>query len=124
MSVIRQIGDRLVVEIDHIAEIDGRIGDRLVVTELPIGDVHIGEIDAAERLDLAAQRLRVVERRSNDLVELDVLDIEGLAHMRTAGLQQCGDPRLVARAVELGLHGVRCGRHLTERQRRAEDFNQ
>ena len=48
-------------------------------------------------------RLRIVERGGDQLVEIDVLDVEGLAHMGAAGLQQPGDLRLVPRAVELGL---------------------
>jgi hypothetical protein len=108
LGVIRQIGDRLVVEVDHFAKVDDRIGDLLVVAELPISDLHIGKIDAAERLELAAQRLRVVERRSDELVEVDVLDIERLSHMRAAGLQQPDDLRLVTRAVEPGLQRIRC----------------
>jgi hypothetical protein len=35
--VVRQVRDRLVVEIDDVAEIDGRPRNRLVLAELPVG---------------------------------------------------------------------------------------
>ena len=85
LAVIGQIGGRLVVEVDDVAEIDRRLGHLLVLAELPIGGVQVGEVEAAERLDLAGERLRVVERGGDELVEIDVLDVEGLAHMRAAG---------------------------------------
>ena len=124
LVMVREVGGRLVVEIDHLAEIDRGLGDLLVLAELPVGDVQVGEIDAAKRLDLAGKRLRVVQCGGDQLVEVDVLDVEGLAHMGAAGLQQPGDLLLVAGAVELGFHRVRRGRHLAERQRGAEDFDQ
>ena len=58
--MVREIGGRLVVEIDHLAEVDRGLGDLLVLAELPVGDVQVGKIDAAERLDLAGERLRVL----------------------------------------------------------------
>ena len=78
--------------------------------------MQVGKIDAAERLDLAGKRFRVVQCGGDQLVEVDVLDVEGLAHMGAAGLQQPGDLLLVTGAVELGFHRVRRGRDLTERQ--------
>ena len=63
LVVVGQVGDRLVVEIDHVAEVDGRDRDLPVRAELPIGRLQIGEIDAAKRLALA-DRLRVVQARS------------------------------------------------------------
>ena len=116
LVMVREVGGRLVVEIDHLAEVDRGLGDLLVLAELPVGDVQVGKIDAAERLDLAGKRFRVVQCGGDQLVEVDVLDVEGLAHMGAAGLQQPGDLLLVAGAVELGFHRVRRGRDLTERQ--------
>ena len=61
---------------------------------------------------------------ADELVEIDVLDVEGLAHMGAAGLQQLGHLRLVLRAVELGFDRIRRGRDLTERQRGREHLDE
>jgi hypothetical protein len=45
-----------------LADIDHRIDDRLVLAELVIGGVEVGEIDAVERLDVGAGRLGIVHR--------------------------------------------------------------
>ncbi len=84
LGVIGQFRDRPVVEIDHRAEIDGRDSDSLVLAKLPVGGLQVGKIYAAERLVLASGGLRVVQRRGNEFLEVDVLDIEGLAHMGAA----------------------------------------
>ena len=123
LAVVRQVGDRLVVEIDHAAEIDGRLLDLLVLAELPVGGLQIGKTDAAERLALA-DRLRVVQRGRDQVVEVDALDVEGFDHMGAAGAQQLRHLRLILVAVELGLHRVRRRRHLAERQCRREDFDE
>ena len=60
LCMIGQIGRRLVVEIDDLAQVHGRYGDVLVLAELPVGRLQIGEIDAAKRLVLAGDRLWVV----------------------------------------------------------------
>jgi hypothetical protein len=65
--------------------------------------------DAAERLDLAGQCLSSISKAF---------------HMWVQPACNRGDLRLVARAVELGLHRVRRGRDLTERQRGRKDFGQ
>ena len=77
----------LLKNVDHLAEIDHRIGDGLVLAELVIGGVQVGEIDAVKRLDVGADRLRVVERGGDQVVEIDRLDVEGLAHMGAAVAQ-------------------------------------
>jgi hypothetical protein len=107
-----QVGCCLVVEIDDVAEIDGRSNDRLVLAKLPIGGLQVGKIDAAERLALA------------DLLEIDVLDVEGLEHMRAARAQQQRDLRLILCAIEPGLHRTRSGRDLTERQCGGENLDE
>ena len=124
LGVVGQVGGRLVVEIDHLAEIDGRHRHLLVLAKLPVGRLQIGKIDAAKRLVLAGDRLRIVHRGRDQIVEVDVLDVEGLAHVRAAGAQQPRDLLLIARAVELRLHRVRRGRHLTERKRHRKDLDE
>ena len=124
LGVIGQVGDRLVVVVDDVAEIDGRHRHLLVLAELSVGRLQIGKIDAAKRLVLAGHRLRIVHRRGDQLIEVDVLDVEGLAHMRAARAQQLCDLLLIPGAVELRLHRVGRGGDLTERERRCEDFDQ
>ena len=83
--------------------------------------MQVGKIDAAERLVLA-DRLRIVQRGRDQLVEVDVLDVEGLAHMGAAGAQQLRHLLLVLGAVELRLHRLRRGRDLAERESGSERF--
>ena len=45
--------------------------------------------------DVAGQRLRVVHRGVDQVVEIEVLDVEGLAHMRAARPQELDDLGLV-----------------------------
>jgi hypothetical protein len=58
--MIRQIGNRLVVEIDDVAEIDDCRADVLVLAKLPVGHLQIRKIDAPESLILVRCRLRIV----------------------------------------------------------------
>ena len=58
--MIRQIGNRLVVEIDDVAEIDDCRADVLVLAKLSVGHLQIREIDAPESLILVRCRLRIV----------------------------------------------------------------
>ena len=59
-AMIRQIGNRLVVEIDDVAEIDDCRADVLVLAKLPVGHLQIRKIDAPESLILVRCRLRIV----------------------------------------------------------------
>jgi hypothetical protein len=68
--------------------------------------------------------LRIVERGGDEIVEIDVLDIEVLAHMTAARAQELGDLLLVAGDVELCLHRIGRGRHLTERECGRKDFDE
>ena len=123
LVVIGQVGDRLVVVVDDLAEIDGGHRHLLVLAKLTVGRLQIGKIDAAKRLVLAGHRLRIVHRRGDELVEIDVLDVEGLAHVRAARAQQPCHLFLIAGAVELRLHRVRRRRDLTERKRGRKDLS-
>ncbi len=124
LVVIGQICERLVVEIDHVTEIDrGRI-DLLVLAELAVGDLQVCEIYAMKDLALAGNSLRIFHRGCDQLVEIDVLDIEGLAHMAAACAQELANPRLIGGAVEPGHDRVRRRGHLAERQRSREHLDQ
>jgi hypothetical protein len=86
--------------------------------------LQIGKIDAAKRLILDGHRLLIVHRRGDEFIEVDVLDVEGLAHMRAARAQQPCHLFLIAGAVELRLYRVGCGGDLTERKRQGKDFDE
>ena len=83
--MVGQIGGGVVEELDHLAEIDHRIADILVLAEPVIGDVQVGEIDAVKGLDAGANRLLVVECGGNEFIDVDRFDIERPAHMGAAG---------------------------------------
>ena len=50
--------------------------------------MQIGKIDAAEGLALPRDCLRVVHGRGDEFVEVDVLNVESLAHMGAARAEQ------------------------------------
>src|SRR5205085_10246469 len=97
---------------------------RLVLADLRLGRQQVAETEALERLDAAARRLRVLHRGSDQLVEIDVLDVEGFAHMGTAVTQQLHDLVAVTRRVEFGLDRIRPGGDLAQRQRGGENLDQ
>jgi hypothetical protein len=71
-----------------------------------------------------AHRLRIVHGGCDQLLEVDVLDVEGLAHMRAARAQKLRDLLLVSHAIELRLNRVRRGGYLTKCKSRSEDFDE
>ena len=85
--MVGQIGDGRVVVGDDGAEIDGRARDRLALAELPVDEVQLAEVDALQDLDLAGDGLRVLHGGGDEVVEVDVLDVEGAPHMRAAVLE-------------------------------------
>jgi hypothetical protein len=51
--LIGQIGSGVIEELDHLVEIDDGVGDTVVLAELMIGGVQVGEIDAVKGLNVA-----------------------------------------------------------------------
>jgi hypothetical protein len=80
-AVIRQIGGRLVVEVDDVAEIDDGHADVLVLAKLPVGRLQIREIDAAESLVLVGHCLRIVQGCGDKVLEVGFLEVQGFASM-------------------------------------------
>src|SRR5215470_12708005 len=119
--MIGQVSGRLVVKVDDVAEVHGRHRDVLVLAELPVSRLQIDKIDPAEHLVLT-HRLWIVQGGCDQILEVDVLDVEGLAHMRAARVQQLRDLLLVSHAIELRLHRVRRGGYRTKRESRRKDF--
>ena len=123
-GLVGQIGRRVIEKLDDLAEIDHRIGHALVLAELPVGGIEVGEIDAVKGLDVGAQRLRVVERGGNQAVQVDRFDIERLAHMGAAVAQNLHHFRLILPRVEVRLHRLRLGHHLAQRERGRENLDE
>jgi hypothetical protein len=121
--VIGQVGGRLVIEIDYGAEIHRQHYDHLILAEFPVRHLQIGEIDPAKR-HIFAHRLRVVHGGCDQILKVDVLDVEGFAHMRAARVQQLRDLLLISHAIELRLNRVRRGGYLTKCKSRGEDFDE
>ncbi len=84
---IGQIGSRIVEKVDDLAEIDHGFVDALVLAELVVGGVEVGKIDAVKDCRVGADRLRVVKRGGDQIVDIDRFDVEGLAHMGAAVAQ-------------------------------------
>ena len=124
LGVVGQVGGRPIVEVDHVGEVDGGYRYVLIFAELTISYLQLGKIDFSKQLVLAGDRLRIIESGSDEIVEIDVLDVEGLAHVGAARAQELYDLLLVAGAVELCLNRIGRGRHLTERERGGKDFDE
>src|SRR6266700_1616264 len=122
LGMVGQVSCRLVVEIDHVGEVDGRHRYFLVRAELTISCLQVAKIDSSKQLVLAGDRLRIIEGGGDEIVEIDVVDVEGLAHMRAARPQQLRGLVLIAAAVELRLHRIWRGRDLTERESGGKDL--
>jgi hypothetical protein len=123
-AVVGQVGDRAVIEPDHLADIDRRILQVLVLAELAIHRDEAVELQPVERLDLARDRVRIVHRGLDQVIEVERLDIERLAHMGAAVAHDLGDFGLVAHGVELRLDRVRPCRHLAEREERRQNLDE
>jgi hypothetical protein len=122
--MVGQIGRGVVEELDHLAEIDHRIADILVLAEPVIGDVQVSEIDAMKGLDVGANRLLVVERGGDEVIEVDRFDVERPAHMGAAGAQGLHHLVLVGHGIEMGLPCLRLSHHFAQRERGRKDLDE
>ena len=123
MRRVRQIGCCVIEEIDHLAEVDDRLGDGLVLAELAISGVEVRKIDAVKRLDVTGQGLRVVECGRDQVVEVHRLDIEAPAHIGAAIAQYLHHLVPILHRVEMRLHRLRLGHHLAQRQRSRKNLD-
>ena len=123
LMVIRQIGSRLVINGDDFAKIDSGTLDRFFLAELPISDLQVRKVDAAKRLALT-DRLRVIERRRQQFVDIDAFEIEKLQHLAAALVQELGNHWLITVLVEFGLHRIGRGGHLAECQASRENLDE
>jgi len=124
LGFVGKIGRRLVVKRDHLADVDERMLHGLVLAKLPICREKVLEPQSVQRFDAPAQGLGIVHRRGDELIDVDVLDVEGLADVRAARPQDLHHFRLVPHWVELSLDGPRLGGHLAERKGSGENLDQ
>jgi hypothetical protein len=70
LRLIGQIGSRIIEELDHLAEVNHRVGDVLVLAELMIGGAQVGKVDAVKGLDVGTDRsFNAVEISSSRLMD-------------------------------------------------------
>src|SRR5260370_34572073 len=119
-----KILNRAVVESDDLTKIDRRFFHFVDLAELPVGHVEVGQLQSFECLDLAAQCLLVIHGSGNQIVQVDVLNVESLAHVGGAGTQKLRHHGAVTYRVKLRLHPIRPGGDLAEAKRRGEDLDE
>ena len=70
------------------------------------------------------ERLRIVERGRDQVVEVDRFDIEGLAHVGAAIAQDLHHLGLILHPIKMRLDRLRLGHHLAQRQRSRKNLDQ
>src|SRR5262249_11482081 len=98
--------------------------DVLVLAELAIDHDYVLKLEAVQRLDLRGDGARVVHRGLDQVVDIDRLDVEGLAHMGAAVPHDAGDLDCVVHRVEPGVDRVGACGHLTKRQECRQDLDE
>ena len=124
LVVVGQVRGDAVVELDHRLHVERRGLDQSVAAELLVGDGELVEIDAAERADFTGHGLRIGHRGVDQDVEIEILDVERLAHVRAAVLEQLHDLGLIVDRIEFGLERIRTRRHLRQRQRSGKHLDE
>jgi len=76
-----------------------------------VGGIQVGEIDSVKGLDVRPDRLRVVQCGGDQIVEVDRLDVERLAHMRATVAQDLHHLGAILYRIEMRLHRLRLRRH-------------
>ena len=73
---------------------------------------------------MSAHRFWVVQCGRDEIVEVDRLDVEGLAHVGAAVAQDLHDFGPILHQVEMRLNRLRLRRHLAQRQRSRENLDE
>ena len=89
-----------------------------------IGGVQIGEVDAVKGFDVARDRLGVIQRGGDQVVQVDRLDVEGLPHVGTAVAQDLHDFGPILHRVEMGFDRLGRSRDFAQRQRNGKKLGQ
>src|SRR5215510_1171314 len=90
---------------------DAVAGGHAAFRGINIKDLHV---DAAEGCVTAGHGVRIVHRCGDQIVDVEVLDVEGLAHLCAASAQEAHNLLTILNGVELGLDPIRHSRDLTE----------
>src|SRR5207244_13585423 len=90
----------------------------------PVGHVEVGQPQSFECVHLAAQCLLVIHGSVNQFVQVDVLNVESLAHVGAAGTQKLRHLGAVTYRIKLRLDPIRPGGDLAEGKRRGEDLDE
>ena len=86
--------------------------------------MQVAEVDALEARNLAGRGLLVGHHGFDQAVEIDVLDVERLAHVIAAGPQDLEDLRFILRRIELCFDGIRPGHDQAEGEGRGEHLDE
>ena len=86
--------------------------------------MQVVEFQPAEAFDLVRAGPRVGHHGVDQVVEIDIFDVEGLAHIAAAVAQKLDDLGLVRNGVEFGFDRVRPGHDLAERNGRGKNLNE
>ena len=125
LASIGKISDRLVIEIDHFAEVERRGGRRLVLAELLVGGEEVAEIDALEDrrtslVNACGSSIAVAIKSSTLMSSMS----NALRMWAQPARQQLHHLRLISDTIKMGLDRGGRGRDLTERESRGKDLDE
>src|SRR5687767_2119474 len=96
---VRQVGQRSVVELDYLADIDWGIFDRFAVAVNSVCGMQIGKPEA---LELGRDRLWIVHDRRNEVVQVEIFYVEDLPKVGAALNQESSHDLLLMHWIEAG----------------------
>ncbi len=121
--MVGEISECPIIKFDHFSDIDHWGGDRLVLAELFIGDMQIGDFDPPECHIPAGGSLRVIHGGRNQIVDIDGLDVKCALHALATGTQEINHMLLIRTRIK-GRPRLRLGRELTECQSNGENLDE
>src|SRR5262249_43138532 len=119
--MVGQVDHRSVIKFDHLFDVDGGAGNCLVLAELPVSDMQIGNLEPPKGCRPARHGLRVVHCGRDQIVKIESLEVEGASHLPAARAQQVDDILLLRKRIE-GCPWLLPDCDLTEGQGNSEDL--
>ncbi len=103
--VRQRIDEGVVVELDHLFELDRRVRDVFVLAELAVENDDAVEFQSFESHGLGRHRCAggIIHRRADQVIEVKRLDAECLAHVTAAVAQNLRHFGLVTHRIEFRL---------------------
>ncbi len=86
--------------------------------------MQVANVDDAEGCVATGYSLGIIHRGRDEIVDIEVLDVEGLAHLRAARAQKADNLLAILDGIELSLDAIRAGCDLTKRQSGRKDLNE